>query len=228
MRNLILYSDSCYGTNKNFTAIAVFSYFVQSGHFDSVEQKFLVSGDTFIPCDRDFGIIEKRKLQYLFLPDEWADVIQRSQNLRVYRTKQTDFLDFTVFLERHQKRSVTENGEKVDFQNAKILHIHKDAPITFFIKWSYKDNELFKSVNLNKVKKGRLSCFAKEGLSLMGVQPQQKYSAQRAIKSTKYRDLQSILPFIPPTYHHFYQNIPLGDTNSFSEVQDNILDYNDC
>jgi hypothetical protein len=93
--------------------------------------------------------------------------------------------------------------------------------------WSHNDIELFKSVNLNKVKKGRPSCFAKEGLSLMHVQPQQKYSAQRAIKSTKYRERQSILPFMPPTYHHLYQNIPRGDTNSFSEVQDNILDYDD-
>ena len=115
----------------------------------------------------------------------------------------------------------------MDFRNAKILGIHKHAPMTFFVKWSLKDIELFKSVNLNKVKKGRPLCFAKEGLSLIGVQPQQKYSAQHAIKSTKYRDPQSILPFIPPTYH-FYQNIPHGEINSFSEVQDNILDYNDC
>jgi hypothetical protein len=65
---------------KHFTAIAVFSYLVQSGRFDSVEQKFLVSGHTFMPCDCDFGIIkkEKRKLQYLFLPDEWADLISGS------------------------------------------------------------------------------------------------------------------------------------------------------
>ena len=118
--------------------------------------------------------------------------------------KQNDFLDVTVFLERLQKRNVTENLEKVDFQNAKILCIHKDSPMTFYLKWSYNDTELFKSVNLHKVKNGGPSCFAKDGLSLMDVQPQQKYSAQRAIKSTKYRDLQSILPFIPPTYHHFY------------------------
>ena len=141
--------------------------------------------------------------------------------------KQNDCLDFTVFLERLQKCSVTQNGEKVDFRNDKILHIRKDAPMTFFVKWSHNDIELFKSVNLNKVKKGRPSGFVKEGLSLMDVQPQQKYSAQHAIMSTKYRDLQSLLPFIPPTYHHFYQNIAHGDTNSFSEVQDNILDYDD-
>jgi hypothetical protein len=141
--------------------------------------------------------------------------------------KQNDSLGFTVFLERLQKRSVTENGEKVDFRNAKILCIHKDAPMTFFVKCSHNNIKLFKSVNLNKVKKGQPSCFAEEGSSLMDVQPQQQYSAQRAIKSTKCRDLQSILPFIPPTYHNFYQNIPQGDTNSFSEVQDNILDYDD-
>ena len=107
----------------------------------------------------------------------------------------------------------------MDFRNAKILGIHKHAPMTFFVKWSHKDIELFKSVNLNKVKKGRLSCFAEEDLSLMDVQPQQKYSAQCAI--------QSVLPFIPPSYHHLYQNIPQGDTSSFSEAQDNILDYDD-
>jgi hypothetical protein len=63
-----------------------------------------------MPCDHNFGIIEKekRKLQYLFLPDEWADVIQRSsRNFRVYRMKQNDCLDFSVFLERLQKCSDT-------------------------------------------------------------------------------------------------------------------------
>jgi hypothetical protein len=135
--------------------------------------------------------------------------------------KQNDSLDFTLFLERLQKRSVTENGEKVDFRNAKILRILEDAPMTFSVKCSHNDIELFKSVNVNKVKRGRPSCFAKEG-SLMDVQPQQKYSAQRAIKSIKCRDLQSTVRFIPPIYHHFYQNIPQGDASSFSEVQDNF------
>jgi hypothetical protein len=83
--------------------------------------------------------------------------------------KQNDSLDFTVFLEKLQKRSVTENGEKVDFQNAKCLCIHKDAPVTFSIKCFHNDIELFKSVNLSKVKKGRPSCFAEEGLSLMDI-----------------------------------------------------------
>lgn len=61
-----------------------------------------------MPCDRDFGIIEKekRKLQYLFLPDERTDLIKRFRNFKVYRMKQDDF--FTAFLEKRafQKRDV--------------------------------------------------------------------------------------------------------------------------
>ncbi|KAJ4429631.1 hypothetical protein ANN_21832 [Periplaneta americana] len=36
-------------------------HLVAKGRFDEISHKFLVSGHSFLPCDRDFAMIEKRK-----------------------------------------------------------------------------------------------------------------------------------------------------------------------
>jgi hypothetical protein len=116
-----------------------------------------------------------------------------------------------VYFLKGFRSAVTQNGEKVDFRNDNILRIRKDAPMTFFVKWSHNDIELFKSVNLNKVKKGRPSCFAKEGLSLMDVQPQQKYSTQHAIKSNN-------IEMCRVSYHLFPLHIIISTTIFHMEI----------
>ncbi|KAJ4441947.1 hypothetical protein ANN_11811 [Periplaneta americana] len=41
--------------------LTVLIYIIAKKHFDSVDLKFLVSEHFYMPCDREFGIIEKRK-----------------------------------------------------------------------------------------------------------------------------------------------------------------------
>lgn len=76
-RKLIVYSDSCVGQNKNFTITGLWMYTIDCGWFEEIEHTFLVPGHTFLPCDADFGIIEKvkRKTQVVYVPGQWADLI---------------------------------------------------------------------------------------------------------------------------------------------------------
>ncbi|KAJ8869010.1 hypothetical protein PR048_030556 [Dryococelus australis] len=55
---LILWSDECTGQNKTFFIVALWSYAIQRGFASKTRQRFLVSGHTFLPCDRDFSHIE--------------------------------------------------------------------------------------------------------------------------------------------------------------------------
>jgi hypothetical protein len=61
-KNLIIWSDNCIGQNKNRMIIFLYVYLTVNGTFDSIEHRYLVSGHSFLPCDRDFAQIEKRKV----------------------------------------------------------------------------------------------------------------------------------------------------------------------
>ncbi|KAJ4451207.1 hypothetical protein ANN_02667 [Periplaneta americana] len=47
--------------HKNRMILMVLIYIIAKKHFDSVDLKFLVSEHPYMSCDREFGIIEKRK-----------------------------------------------------------------------------------------------------------------------------------------------------------------------
>lgn len=54
-------------------------YLVAMGVYEQVEPKFLVSGHTYLPCDRDFAQIEKRKrVTKAFTPDNIKDMIKNA------------------------------------------------------------------------------------------------------------------------------------------------------
>ncbi|KAJ4450687.1 hypothetical protein ANN_02116 [Periplaneta americana] len=46
--------------NKNRMILMVVIYIIAKKHFDSVDLKFLVSEHSYMPCDKEFGIIEKK------------------------------------------------------------------------------------------------------------------------------------------------------------------------
>ncbi|KAJ8721016.1 hypothetical protein PYW08_006481 [Mythimna loreyi] len=60
-RKLIVWSDRCVGQNNNWRILTLYAYLVKQQYFTEVNQKFLCSGHSFLPCDRDFTLIERRK-----------------------------------------------------------------------------------------------------------------------------------------------------------------------
>ncbi|KAJ8886842.1 hypothetical protein PR048_013054 [Dryococelus australis] len=50
--------DNCVGQNKNHMIVFLLLFLVAIGLFEHTEQRFLVSGDSFLPCDIDFAVIE--------------------------------------------------------------------------------------------------------------------------------------------------------------------------
>lgn len=62
-RKLIVWSDRCVGQNNNWRILNTYCYLAKCGYFTEINQKFLSSGHSFLPCDRDFAVIEKAKKQ---------------------------------------------------------------------------------------------------------------------------------------------------------------------
>ena len=70
---------------------------------ESIEHKFMVRGHSYLENDRDFALIEKRKKSSMvFLPKDWAKVIEEV-NLRnlfkVTKMKQGDFKSWKMHLD---------------------------------------------------------------------------------------------------------------------------------
>lgn len=60
--DIILYSDSCGGQNRNIKLTLLLMKFLSShAAIESITQKFLVPGHSYNSCDRSFSIIEKAK-----------------------------------------------------------------------------------------------------------------------------------------------------------------------
>ncbi|MPC80009.1 hypothetical protein E2C01_074572 [Portunus trituberculatus] len=55
---LVIFSDNCGGENKNLNLSLLMIRFVQSGRFCSIKHYFLMSGHSYMSCDRDFGNLE--------------------------------------------------------------------------------------------------------------------------------------------------------------------------
>ena len=49
-----------------------------SNRLNIVDQKFFISGHSYMSCDRDFGIIEKKKSssQNIFVPNDWIQLVK--------------------------------------------------------------------------------------------------------------------------------------------------------
>lgn len=66
-RKLFIWYDRCVGQNKNWRVLNLYANLVHTQLFIKIDQIFLCSGHSFLPCDRDFALIERKKLKTLIL-----------------------------------------------------------------------------------------------------------------------------------------------------------------
>ncbi|KAJ8971893.1 hypothetical protein NQ314_000506 [Rhamnusium bicolor] len=58
---LNLWTDNSICQNKNMMMLLALILLVKEGTLDEIHHKYLVKGHSYLPCDRDFALIEKRK-----------------------------------------------------------------------------------------------------------------------------------------------------------------------
>nr|CAD7202039.1 unnamed protein product [Timema douglasi] len=95
-KKLILWSDNCGGQNKIRYIIAMYLVLLANNVFSEIVHKFPVKGHTFLSCDRDFAVIEKRKKVYkaYTLMDLVRIITSAAQNKPFTCTVFEEFYDF--------------------------------------------------------------------------------------------------------------------------------------
>ena len=109
-KHLVLFSDGCPGQNKNRIIATFLLKLVHDGQFEQID---LVRGHTFLPNDRDFSVIEKRKkVEKTYLPSDWVRVVSTAKTTKPFETvhmKQEEFLDHKLVATKSSKVKFTDS-----------------------------------------------------------------------------------------------------------------------
>lgn len=195
-KHAVIWSDNCIGQNKNRMVLFALIYLVANGIYDIIDHKYLVSGHSFMSCDRDFAQIEKRKkVVKCFEPKDVEKMIRESCHknpFEVVNLDQNDFKDLnkasTDFL----------NTTKLKISTISWIRIEKDKLPRVDLMESHNDSIPWDSVNI--FKKGK-SPNQLKNYTLPALE------ARNNISKEKLKDVKDMLPYIPTENKAFYEHL---------------------
>ena len=153
----------------------------------------MTSGHSFLPCDREFAVIErKKKSANVFVPTDWVRVIREAKpSNEVFEMSQNHFVNFDpvkhLFRQPHTLK-VTEVME-IRFTRANPGVIYTKIGHDEFTRWD------------EHVTDHRFEIYQEP------IQLPVKYQVPRLIAQEKREDLLSMCDFLLPQYRQFYQNL---------------------
>lgn len=123
--------------------MAILCQYITS-HVDYVVEKinhtFFVTGHSYLACDQDFGLIEKKKKYFktIFTPDDWVEVIKaaRKKNpFKIIKMTKEDFYSTKNLENNITNRKVTAEKSKVKWLSMQWLLYYKNHPFSLFFKY---------------------------------------------------------------------------------------------
>ena len=202
-KHVIAYSDACTGQNRNINIALIWLKIVQSSdnNVETVDHKFMVSGHSFLPNDRDFGLIETKikKSNYLYIPEHYYNLIEVCKKKNPFlevQMAQKNFISTKQLKDSTNNRKKNTNGEAVSWLKIQWIRFLKNSSYKMFYKTSLDDNSEFKILDLSP-KIGRPRIY--ENIDLPPL-----YTTIRPITKEKHKDMMDLLPYIPPIFHKHY------------------------
>ena len=120
---LRLFSDSCYGQNKNINVLSMlFAFRNQRYPQLTIECHFSIRGHSFFPDDCAFGRIEHdiRKRHTILLPAEYIDILQRHGNVHEYGK------DWVCYDYKTEAANFTKTQRSFKISDARVLQVAGD------------------------------------------------------------------------------------------------------
>lgn len=198
-KSLTVWCDNCSGQNKNRMMVMTIIYLLAKGIFKSVEMKFLVTGHSYMPCDRDFGVIEKRKrLCKAMIPAEIEDIVRSSKLSKPFKV---------VSMQRNDFFDIAKEADK--FLNTTKMEISKASWIRFMIEDSNKLVVKCKQT-FSELETWKITPVLRKGTTFMDLVALDKLTpltAPTKITAEKKKDLLAMLEYLDPKYHQFYKDL---------------------
>lgn len=128
---LYLFSDNCCAQNKNHTLVRFLVTLCYTGRFDTIVHRFPEPGHSFLPCDRFFGIIEKKKrrIDRIYLPQEYMEIVKSSsRKFHVIPVTQSMVFNYTDHLKICFNPSPkSETKEKFTISSYRVFKYNKNT-----------------------------------------------------------------------------------------------------
>nr|CAH7756319.1 unnamed protein product [Callosobruchus chinensis] len=142
---LILWSDSCGGQNRNIKMTLMLKALLQSHtSLKIIRMRFLVSGHSFLPNDSDFSDVEcaLKHQQRLYLPDDYIKIMRecRTKNkFKVARMLPTEFYGTGDLEKQIVNRKVDIENKKINWLKTREILLDKEKPFSVFFKTNFED-----------------------------------------------------------------------------------------
>lgn len=221
-RDIIAYSDSCGGQNRNVkTAVMLNHLLANSDHLQSITQHFYRPGHSYNVCDRKFAIIERKrkKVEKIEVPSEWINLIRNAKEtdpkFEVTEMNASNFYSCEDLLKQFcTNRKKTVDKQELNWLTFRKICYKKEQPMELFFE-TYDDvssmfderiefkPDLTKTLSIRK-KGMKNEDFAGAKLPLL-------YPNGRSISTAKKSDLLELLNFISIQNHKFYTNLKHSD-----------------
>ena len=216
IKHLTLFSDSCFGQNKNQYTITALQQALHHSHLDTIVQKYLTPGHTEMEVDSIHSAIEYvQKISKIHVPNDWYNVIRISRRSHPYRVIPLDFLDFINFKEVHSCLPNTKkntNGHAVKWSQTAVVRFTKAEPEKIEVKYDYNADN-FEDINL--IKTCGTSTRTKRRDVPVDVtdlvrESSKKYTSRISVSASKKKDLLHLCKtgVIPSIYKPFYVSLP--------------------
>ncbi|KAI4454181.1 dna-directed rna polymerases i ii and iii subunit rpabc2 [Holotrichia oblita] len=217
-RNLMLFSDSCPGQNKNYIMLHFLYILVHClKMFDSITYYFPMRGHSYLPNDQDFALIEKKKRTHgiIEVPEEWDDIIRRARKhpspFKIVNMECNVMFDIKTSIDRFFRKTPK---PKANIKSVRVININKTFP----------------DVRLKDHYNGPWRhCSIRSKIPLPTELPfLPLYTGPNKISDSKITNLKSLLPFLSDeTKRAFYEAIFEKQKNTCTADKEHDIDNDD-
>ena len=222
---IVVFSDNCGGQNKNWNLVSTYLRQIHSKRFKRIEHFFMVPGHSFLPCDRDFGHIEKfMQAKEVYTLDHYARVIANARSKNPFTVTKMQRSQF-VNVEELAKQITKRKTEGVLFKNARAFIFDESYKQGFSIRSTYHVTEPYNV----KMQKGKAAAY-QPTFNLSTVPLPEKYPKPVKINPDKLEDIRSLMNYIDPQYKPYFDAILEGQKDTINvavpgDEDDDVLDY---
>lgn len=231
---IVLFSDSCGGQNRNInTAIMLSHFLAKNNKIFSITQHFYLRGHSYNICDRRFAIIEKKQKSEsnIYTPSQWKDLIARAKTTLpqfiVIEMNSQMFFSCQDLLAMVTKRKKATNGEPFSWLNTRKIIYKKSHPFHLFTE-TYEDLDRKYNENTeHQMDFTKIVRIDKHGIavdSFETVELPLLWPTGRAISTEKRNDLFDLLDFIPPIHRRFYMELKYDNAPDIDDAT--VSDHN--
>lgn len=212
VKELHLYSDGYGGQNKNNVMIRFCLALTDTGMFEKVVHKFPIRGHSFLPCDRDFGLVKRKlnRIDRIYTPKQVCEVICNSakgHKFTVEMVNGEDVLDFKNWWSKHYKKTCL----SIESSGRSIARAQKESfAVSSFMEFRYDHTRKGIVEALKFIDGIQTSSFILRNTNTDAVSlPIQKaYGEEKIpINIKKMNDIKKVIKYIPEEFEDFYNTL---------------------